>query len=279
MRLTLQTKELLRLALQEDVQHGDRTTDALCLESDRVQAVINVNEDAVICGSWVAKEIFRMVDPELDYECLVQDGTVAAAGADIARISGPADSIMVGERTALNLLMRLSGIATMASKYVDTVRGTDVILLDTRKTTPGLRDLEKAAASCGGFRNHRFSLDGGVLIKDNHLVLAGGVKQAIDRLRKHGIPILKIEVEVKTLQEAEQAVAAGADALLLDNMDPAMVKSVCSALKNKVFLEVSGGINLQNIRQFALAGPHAISTSAIFKFSRWTDMSLNIRRL
>lgn len=267
------------MALREDCLHGDRTTDTLGIEGRHVRATIRVNEDAVICGSWVAKEVFRMVDPELGYECLVQDGARALSGTDFAVITGPADALLIGERTALNLLMRLSGIATLASKYVDVVHGTGVMLLDTRKTTPGMRDMEKAAAACGGFRNHRFSLDSGVLVKDNHLALTGGVQQAVTRLRETMVPGLKIEVEVKTPEQAGQAVKAGADALLLDNMDPDMVKSICSEFKDKVFLEVSGNITLKNIREFALAGPHAISTSAIFKYSRWTDMSLNVEVL
>lgn len=267
------------MALREDALHGDRTTDTLGIGNRAVKATIRVNEDAVVCGAWVAKEVFRMVDPELGYECLVQDGSRALPGTKIARITGPADALLIGERTALNLLMRLSGITTLASKYVDAVQDTGVMLLDTRKTTPGMRDMEKAAAACGGFRNHRFSLDGGVLVKNNHLALAGGVQKAVTRLRENLVPGLKIEVEVRTQKQAIQAVKAGADALLLDNMTPDMVKSTCKELKNKVFLEVSGGITLENIREFALAGPHAISTSAIFKFSRWTDMSLNIEVL
>jgi len=267
------------MALQEDALHGDRTTDTLGIEGKSISATIRVNEDCVICGSWVAKEVFRMVDPEMRYECLVPDGTRAAAGTEFARITGPADALLIGERTALNLLMRLSGIATLAAKYVDAVRKTGVMLLDTRKTTPGMRDLEKAAAACGGFRNHRFSLDGGVLVKDNHLALCGGVKNAVATLRENLVPGLKIEVEVKTPKQAVQAVAAGADALLLDNMKPAMVADLCKKLKNKVFLEVSGDVTMDNIREFAMAGPHAISTSAIFKYSRWADMSLNVEVL
>ncbi len=276
MKMTLQAMDLLRLALQEDMLHGDRTTDALGITDTRIQAVIRTNETSVICGMEAAKAAFYNAGGEVEYDVLVPDGKTVDAGTQIARVRGPASTLMAGERIALNLLMRLSGIATLAKKFVDAVQGTDVILLDTRKTTPGLRDLEKAAAACGGFRNHRFSLDSGILIKDNHLALFATVKDAVATARSRAVPGLKVEVEVKTKTQAHEAVFAGADALLLDNMTPDTVARICNELGGKVFIEVSGGITLDNIRQFALAGPHAISTSAIFKFAPWIDMSMNV---
>jgi len=275
MDLTPQTRQFLLLALQEDLAHGDITT--MGMPQRRACAEIRVNQGAVISGIPAAAEVFRLVNETLTFHALVREGSKVKPGDTIIVVEGPAASLLAGERLALNLLMRLSGVATLAAEFVAAIQGTGVMLLETRKTTPGLRDLEKAAARAGGFHNHRFSLDSGVLIKDNHLNLAGGVTQAVDTARRVAPPALRIEVEVTTVVQAREAVDAGADALLLDNMDPETVKTVCDELKDRVFLEVSGNITLENIRDFALAGPHAISTSAIFKYSRWVDMSLNMR--
>jgi nicotinate-nucleotide pyrophosphorylase (carboxylating) len=207
---------IILAALAEDVGVGDVTTEAT-VDADAVgTAELLLKESGVVCGTGAAEAVFGALDADVHFEALVDDGTLVEGTTVVALVAGPLRAILTGERTALNFLGRLSGIATLTKRYVDAVAGTGVAILDTRKTTPGLRVLEKHAVACGGGRNHRFGLDDGVLVKDNHLHAAGSVAAAVERLR--GASPLPVEIECDTLAQVEEALAAEADAILLDNM-------------------------------------------------------------
>jgi nicotinate-nucleotide pyrophosphorylase (carboxylating) len=262
-------------ALAEDVGEGDVTTDATVDAAATGTADLVVKEDGVVCGLDVAEAVFRAVDPELRFERLVDEGAVVAAGTAVVRVIGPERAILTGERTALNFLARLSGVATLTRRYVDAVEGTGAVILDTRKTTPGLRALEKHAVACGGGRNHRFGLDDGVLVKDNHLRAAGSVANAVERLRVAAS--LPIEVECDTLVQVEEALAAGADAILLDNMTPDLLRDAVALVDGRARLEASGGVTLENVRAVAETGVDEISIGALTHSARSLDVSLELR--
>ena len=261
-------------ALAEDVGEGDVTTDATVDAAATGTADLVVKEDGVVCGLDVAEAVFRAVDPELRFERLVDEGAVVAAGTAVVRVIGPERAILTGERTALNFLARLSGVATLTRRYVDAVEGTGAAILDTRKTTPGLRALEKHAVACGGGRNHRFGLDDGVLVKDNHLRAAGSVANAVERLRVAAS--LPIEVECDTLVQVEEALAAGADAILLDNMTPDLLRDAVALVDGRARLEASGGVTLDTIRAIAETGVDEISVGALTHSARSLDVSLEL---
>jgi len=262
-------------ALAEDVGEGDVTTDATVDAAATGTADLVVKEDGVVCGLDVAEAVFRAVDPELRFERLVDEGAVVVAGTAVVRVIGPERAILTGERTALNFLARLSGVATLTRRYVDAVEGTGAAILDTRKTTPGLRALEKHAVACGGGRNHRFGLDDGVLVKDNHLRAAGSVANAVERLRVAAS--LPIEVECDTLVQVEEALAAGADAILLDNMTPDLLRDAVALVDGRARLEASGGVTLENVRAVAETGVDEISIGALTHSARSLDVSLELR--
>ena len=261
-------------ALAEDVGEGDVTTEATVDTDASGSADLVVREAGVVCGLDVAEAVFRAVEPELRFERLVDEGVVVAAGTAVARVAGPERGILTGERTALNFLARLSGIATLTRRYVDAVEGTGAAILDTRKTTPGLRVLEKHAVACGGGRNHRFGLDDGVLVKDNHLRAAGSVATAVERLRD--ATSLPIEVECDTLEQVSEALAAGADAILLDNMAPDRLRAAVALAGGRARLEASGGITLDNVRDVAETGVDEISIGALTHSARSLDVSLEL---
>ena len=262
-------------ALAEDVGEGDVTTDATVDAAATGTADLVVKEDGVVCGLDVAEAVFRAVDPELRFERLVDEGAVVVAGTAVVRVIGPERAILTGERTALNFLARLSGVATLTRRYVDAVEGTGAVILDTRKTTPGLRALEKHAVACGGGRNHRFGLDDGVLVKDNHLRAAGSVANAVERLRVAAS--LPIEVECDTLVQVSEALAAGADAILLDNMTPDLLRDAVALVDGRARLEASGGVTLENVRAVAETGIDEISIGALTHSARSLDVSLELR--
>ena len=262
-------------ALAEDVGEGDVTTDATVDAAATGTADLVVKEDGVVCGLDVAEAVFRAVDPELRFERLVDEGAVVVAGTAVVRVIGPERAILTGERTALNFLARLSGVATLTRRYVDAVEGTGAVILDTRKTTPGLRALEKHAVACGGGRNHRFGLDDGVLVKDNHLRAAGSVANAVERLRVAAS--LPIEVECDTLVQVSEALAAGADAILLDNMTPDLLRDAVALVDGRARLEASGGVTLENVRAVAETGVDEISIGALTHSARSLDVSLELR--
>jgi nicotinate-nucleotide pyrophosphorylase (carboxylating) len=261
-------------ALAEDVGEGDVTTEATVDEDAVGTAELLLREPGVVCGLGVAEAVFRALDPDLRFEPLVDEGTSVPGGTAVARVTGPERAILTGERTALNFLARLSGIATLTRRYVDAVAGTGAAILDTRKTTPGLRALEKHAVVTGGGRNHRFGLDDGVLVKDNHLRAAGSVATAVERLRS-ATP-LPVEVECDTLEQVSDALTAQADAILLDNMSLDELRAAVELARGRARLEASGGVTLDNVRAIAETGVDEISVGALTHSARSLDVSLEL---
>src|SRR3954468_2514109 len=243
--------------LAEDLGRGDITTQATVARNARARGRFLAKEPMVVAGLEAAEAVFSTLDAQQQIEAFVSDGDEVEAGKVIARTAGFADVLLAGERLALNLMQKLSGIATQTRRFVNAVEGTSAQIVDTRKTTPGLRMLEKYAVATGGARNHRFGLDDGVLIKDNHIALAGGVATAVERARKAVGHLHKVEVEVSRERDLRDAVEAGADILLLDNQTPEETRrlvEIARSLKPGVLLESSGGITLENVRQYAEAG-------------------------
>jgi nicotinate-nucleotide pyrophosphorylase (carboxylating) len=261
-------------ALAEDVGEGDVTTEATVHPDAVGTATLVVRERGVVCGLRAAETVFRALDEEIVFEPLVEEGSVVEPGA-VARITGAERAILSGERTALNFLGRLSGIATLTRRYIDAVAGTRVSILDTRKTTPGLRALEKHAVLVGGGRNHRFGLDDGVLVKDNHLRAAGSVWEAVERVR--GATDLPIEVECDTLEQVAEALSAGAEAILLDNMTLEDLRAAVVLVDRRARLEASGGVTLDTVRAIAETGVDEISVGALTHSARSLDVSLELQ--
>jgi nicotinate-nucleotide pyrophosphorylase (carboxylating) len=261
-------------ALAEDVGDGDLTTEGVVPAEARCTAELLVKEPGVLCGVTAAVRVFQTLDPEVTVEPLVEEGARLGGPMAVARLEGPARAILTGERTALNLLGRLSGIATLTSRYVDAVAGTRTRILDTRKTTPGLRSLERYAVRCGGGRNHRFGLHDAILLKENHLRIAGGIGPAVAALADRDGVFL--EVEAETIAEVGEALDAGVDRILLDNMSPEEVAQAVVLAGGRVPLEASGGITLENVRAYAEAGVDFISIGALTHAARSLDVSLEV---
>ncbi|MFN8188010.1 MAG: carboxylating nicotinate-nucleotide diphosphorylase [Gaiellales bacterium] len=272
--------EIVARALAEDIGPGDLTSEGLFSPDERCTADLVVKQPGVVCGLRAAEAVFRALDHEVEVEVLLDDGTqVTSPPAVLARVSGPSRAVLGAERTALNLLGRLSGIATLTRRYVDAVEGTGAVVLDTRKTTPGIRELEKDAVRCGGGTNHRLGLFDAILVKDNHLRLAGGITSAVDRLRA-AAPRRPIEVEVETLDQLDEALEAGADRILLDNMPPAVMREAVrhrDARNAQVPLEASGGITLDTVRAVAATGVDFVSVGALTHSARSLDVSMEVR--
>jgi nicotinate-nucleotide pyrophosphorylase (carboxylating) len=266
-------ERLAYAALAEDVGEGDVTTEATIDADASGEAELVLKEPGVVCGLHVAEAVFRALDAELRFERLVEDGTLVGSATAVARVSGPLRAILTGERTALNFLGRLSGIATLTRRYVDAVAGTGVAILDTRKTTPGLRVLEKHAVAVGGGRNHRLGLDDGVLVKDNHL-RAASIRDAVERVR--GATHLPVEVECDTMEQVEEALGAGVEAILLDNMAPDGLRAAAALVRGRARLEASGGVTLENVRTIAETGVDEISVGALTHSARSLDVSLEL---
>lgn len=259
-------RALVESALKEDLGSGDLTTRLTVARGRRARGALLSQQELVVAGLPVAAEVFRVLDAEIGFEASVDDGAEVDAGAQLALVTGTAATLLTGERVALNFLQHLSGIATLTRRLQTRLTGLKTELLDTRKTTPGLRALEKYAVRAGGGKNHRLRLDDGILIKNNHLRLAGGVRAAVERARRERPPEaanLPIEVEVVNLAELDEAIVAGAEAVLLDNMTPALVRDCVARAAGRVRLEVSGGVNTSNIRAYAEAGVDAISVGAL----------------
>lgn len=266
--------------LAEDIGRGDVTTQACIPLNTKGVGFFLAKENLIICGLQVAEAVFLSLDPESPpLETSYQDGDEVKAGIAFAVQRGYADTLLAGERTALNLLQRLSGIATMTRQYVKAVEGTSAKIIDTRKTTPGLRMLEKYAVKVGGGKNHRLGLDDGVLIKDNHIALAGSVKRAVESVKSLVGHLHKIEVEISNWAQLREAVEAGADAILIDNQTPEEVRKLVEmarALNPNVLIEVSGGITLENARSYAEAGVDLISVGKLTHSVRSVDISFKI---
>ena len=267
---------LISRALAEDIGSGDITTACTVSPGAEGRGRIVAREPLVLAGSTLARQIFLTVEPSLDVGLPLQDGNKAMVGEALLRVTGNLAAMLTAERTALNFLQRLSGIATLTRAFVDKVAGTPARILDTRKTTPGYRLLEKAAVRAGSGYNHRFGLYDGVLIKDNHIAAAGSIQQALKAARTCKPKSLRVEVEVETLDQLAEAIAAGADTIMLDNMDLATMAEAVRRTGGKVPLEASGGITLDNVREVAATGVDLISVGALTHSARAVDMSMEI---
>lgn len=275
-----QIDKIVELALAEDLGQGDVTSEIL-IPLDLVgKAYILVKEEGVIAGLEVAEKVFRHVDPTLKVEILIKDGAKVKAGDITANVSGAVISILEAERTAINFVQKLSGVATATAKYVARVQGLKTNIVDTRKTTPGMRLLEKYAVRMGGGKNHRLHLGDGILIKDNHLValraMGLSLKEIVAKAKKNAPKGIRVEVEATSLQEALDAAGAGADMILLDNMPPEEMKRVVSMLPRHVKTEASGGITLENVRAAALSGVDVISVGALTHSTKALNVSLEL---
>ncbi len=273
-------RQIITRALEEDIGSGDVTTEAICEPDQMGHAVIRTKEPCVIAGVPVAQLVFEMLDSQIEFTPHVRDGERLSAHQTVAEISGRLRAILMGERTALNFLQRLSGIATMTARYVEAVKDFSVKILDTRKTAPGLRILDKYAVRVGGGQNHRMGLFDGVLIKTNHIRAAGGIAKAVERVRRSAPTTLKIEVEVKNLQEFQEALAAGADIIMLDNMSLEEMRRAATMVKSAggrgPMLEASGGVTLENVREIAATGVDFISVGALTHSVKAIDMHLEV---
>ena len=272
-------ERVVRQAIEEDLGWGDVTTDSLIDPALRATGAIIAREPGVLAGREVAARVFTLIDSSVEVTPHKADGESLAKGDRVLTVSGPAASLLRGERTALNFLQRLSGVATQTRRYVDRLEGLPAKVIDTRKTTPGLRSLEKYAVRCGGGHNHRHGLGDGVLIKDNHLVALGlaglGIADAVRRARA-GIPhTIKIEVEADTLDQVKEALEAGSDLILLDNMTPEELRTAVQMADGRAVLEASGGITLETIREVAETGVDLISVGALTHSVRALDLSLD----
>lgn len=269
--------ELIKSALAEDIGPGDVTTDATVSPDVAGEAWIGSKSELVLAGIGVVERVFKIVDPGIVFERFADDGDLVPAGRKIAVVRGSARSLLMAERVALNLLQRMSGIATLTRKYVDAVEGTGARIVDTRKTTPGLRALEKYAVTVGGGSNHRFGLFDGILIKDNHIAAAGGVRAAVDAARRRVHHLLKVEVEASSLAEVEEALQVGVDVIMLDNMPVETMLQAVAMVKGLALTEASGNISLANVRQVAATGVDLISVGALTHSAPAADISMKLR--
>ena len=267
---------LIDLAFAEDIGVGDITTEATVSSEQKAVGTVHTKSEGVIAGLPIAERVFEKLDSELTFRAFVRDGDAVSVGTAIAEIKGSARTVLIGERTALNFLQRLSGIATLTSQFVEAVADYDVKIVDTRKTTPGWRALEKYAVRVGGGNNHRFGLYDGVLIKDNHIVAAGGVVSAIESARQAAPHTAKIEIEVETVEQVNEALDAGADILLLDNMSIETMQQVVKLVGSRAVTEASGGITLERVQAVASTGVDYISVGALTHSAMPLDISLTL---
>jgi len=272
----IRINQLLQEFLMEDIGRGDVTMRVLFSGEEQGRARIVARENLVLAGGPFASRIFSLLDSETEVKILVPEGERVKAKQPLLEVSGRLVSLFSAERVALNLLQHLSGIATLTRSYARELRGLRTVLLDTRKTNPGLRVLEKYAVRIGGGRNHRFGLDDGILIKTNHIRAAGGVAEAVRRARQLSPHHLKVEVEVSNFQEVEAAVGAGAELVLLDNMKLTEIKKSVDRFGTRVEFEISGGVTRENIRRLAQTGVNFISSGAIIHSARWVNIAMEI---
>lgn len=280
MILTPEVNELIDRAIQEDLNIGDATTDALMPDDLQAKAIIHSKGSGVLSGAEVGAAVFRRIDPLLEVEIVRVDGSVVEKDSVILRISGSAATMLKAERTAVNFMQHLSGVATTTARYVEAVKGTGAKIIDTRKTIPGMRSLEKYAVRCGGGRNHRQNLGDGVLIKDNHIAALKrtgmSLAEVVMKAHEHASHTIKIEVEVTTVTEAEEALQAGAQLLLLDNMSNREMRNAVEINKGRALLEASGGINLTTVKEVAATGVDLISVGALTHSAEALDISMDI---
>jgi nicotinate-nucleotide pyrophosphorylase (carboxylating) len=269
-------ERLIDLALAEDIATGDITTEALIAPDARGRAIIIAKETLIVAGLAVARRVFQRLDADLRVEEAVTEGQRAAPGDRLMQIEGRIASLLTAERTALNFLQRLSGIATHVRRHVEEVKDHRIRLVDTRKTTPGWRSLEKYAVRLGGAANHRLNLSDGILIKDNHIAACGGIAAAIERARRRTPHSLKIEIEVGSLPEVEIALAAGVDIIMLDNMGPEDIRAAVSLIDGRALVEISGGVKRGNLAALAACGADIISVGALTHGATAVDISMRI---
>lgn len=270
-------QQLIKTALKEDIGSGDITTDSLITPDLEGQGVIIAKEPLILAGLDVARKVFQAFDPQIIFKPSFKDGDAVKEGEFIVAIEGKLCDLLKGERTALNFLQRLSGIATFVRSYVDELSTKNVRLVDTRKTTPGWRVLEKYAVRMGGAYNHRMGLYDGVLIKDNHIAVCGGVKKAIERTRDKLSHLAKIEVEASDIKEVEEAIEAGADVIMLDNMSINQIRESVKRIDGRAVVEVSGGITKSSLKPLAETGVDIISVGAFTHSARCVDISMQIK--
>lgn len=277
MYIPFNVKNILRLALEEDIGNGDLTTTLLIPEDHKSRALIIAKASFIVAGMPFAKEVFHIIDQETELKIFYNDGARVRKGDIIAEVYGSTRTLLSCERVSLNVLQRVSGIATLTNAFVEKVKGIDVKIVDTRKTTPGLRFMEKYAVRVGGGNNHRFGLYDGILIKDNHIEAAGSITDAIHAARRtHHLS--KIEAEVENLKDLKEALAAGADVVMLDNMSIKDMREAVKIAKGKVIIEASGNISIDNVRDVAETGVDLISIGAITHSAPAVDISMKIVR-
>ncbi len=268
--------DLLQRALVEDIGFGDITSEAIFAENHRSQGFLLAKQELVLAGIEVFARVFALVDHEIRVRPYYTDGSLVPPGQQIASMEGSTRSLLAGERVALNFLQRMSGIATQTRRYVEAVNGLPAIIVDTRKTMPGLRMLEKYAVTAGGGKNHRYGLDSMVLIKDNHIQAAGGISTAVQRVRSQGACFRKIEVEVENLQQVQEALAVGVDIIMLDNMPIQMIEQAVKMIEGQALVEVSGNVVLERIPSLAAAGVDIISSGELTHSVRAADISMRL---
>ncbi|MBA4544166.1 carboxylating nicotinate-nucleotide diphosphorylase [Thermoactinomyces daqus] len=275
---TVALRQFIREALNEDLGVGDLTTEALVPAGHQSSCVFIAKQPGVIAGLPVAKMVFEELEPQIAWTALVEEGAEVEKGTPVARISGPTSAILTGERVALNLLQRMSGIATITRRLVKKLEGLNCKVLDTRKTTPGLRQLEKYAVRVGGGSNHRFGLSHGVMIKDNHIAMAGSLAKAIEKARNYVGHMVQIEVEADTLDQVKEILKYDVDAILLDNMDLETMWEAVRLIDGKVWTEASGGITPETIRAIAETGVDAVSLGWLTHSVTSLDISLDFEK-
>ena len=271
--LPLDISQCIQRALEEDIGSGDATTDSIVPAGATLRGRIVAKQDGIVAGLTVANEVFRTLNPRITFDAGVEDGSRVTKGTVLAELSGDARALLTGERTALNFLGRMSGIATLTRQFVDAVSETTAAILDTRKTAPGLRTLDKLAVRLGGGQNHRTGLFDMVLIKDNHIDFAGSITAAVERVRAGGVA-LPIEVETRTLDNVREALELGVERILLDNMAPETMREAVNIANGRAKLEASGNVTLENVLEVAQTGVDFISVGALTHSPRVFDMSL-----
>jgi len=270
---------LIKIALEEDIGSGDITTENLIDKSLKGLGEVVAKEPLVIAGLDIARQVFEQLDPDISFRPDFKDSDFIEKGKKVLEVEGELRALLMGERTALNFLQRLSGIATHVRSYMDSIANKNVRLVDTRKTTPGWRALEKYAVRIGGAHNHRMGLYDGVLIKDNHIAVCGGIKKAIESIKNNLSHLVKIEVEVSGLDGVKEALEAGADVIMLDNMDIDQIKEAIEFINGKSVVEISGGITIDSLNQLADTGVDIISAGALTHSARSVDISMQIKSI
>ena len=271
-----EAEHIIENALREDAPGGDVTTNLLFDREDRATALFRAKSAGVIAGLPLAERVFRKLDPTFQFKALVSDGQHVAAGTLLAEVTTTRRALLSGERIALNLMQRMSGIATLTAQYVEAVKDLPVKILDTRKTAPGLRVLDKYAVRMGGATNHRLTLSDLAMVKDNHIRLAGGIFPAVRKIRTLAPADLRIEVECATLDQVREALEAGADIIMLDNMMPGLMKEAVTVISGRAQVEASGNINLANVREVALTGVDFISVGKLTHSAPALDISMKV---